>query len=88
MDQFDCAIQAWRHQELAQFARRAHARLGRGFVFVENDDPKPIYITEIVGAPPPLAAAVCEYDPEYEALLVCDDNEDVIISRVRIDREH
>ena len=88
MDQFDCAIQAWRYQELAQFARRAHARLGRGFVVVESDDPKPIYVTHILGAPAPLVAAVYDYDPEHEALLVCDDKDDVIINRVRIDRQH
>jgi hypothetical protein len=88
MDQFDCAIQARRYQELAQFARRAHARLGRGFVFVESDHSKPIYVTQILGGPPSLLAAVYDYDPEHEALLVCDDKEDVIISRVRIDRQH
>ena len=88
MGQFACAVQAWRSQELAQFARRAHARLGRGFVLVESDNPKPVYVTHILGAPLRLVAAVYDYDPEHEALLVCDDNEDCIISRVKIDRQH
>ena len=88
MDHFDCAIQAWRYQELAQFGRRAHARLGRGFVFVESYDPQPIYVAQIVGVPAPLVAAIYDYDPEHEALLVCEDSEDVIISRVRIDSHH
>lgn len=88
MGQFASAVQAWRSQELAQFARRAHAQLGRGFVLVESDNPKPVYVTHILGAPPLLVAAVCDYDPAHEALLVCDDNEDFIISRVRIDRQH
>jgi hypothetical protein len=55
---------------------------------VESDNPKPVYVTHVLGAPPLLLAAVYDYDPEHEALVVCDDNEDVIISRVRIDMQH
>ena len=82
------AVHAWRSQDLAQLARRAHARLGRGFVLVESDKPKPLYVTHILGAPALLMAAVYEYDPEHEALLIYDDNEDFIITRVRIDSLH
>lgn len=69
MGQFDCAVQGVAVSKLARFARRAHARLGRGFVLVGSDNPKPIYVTHILGAPPLLLAAVFDYDPEHEALL-------------------
>lgn len=53
---FHCVIHAWRFQDLAQFARCAHVRLGRGFVLIESDAPKPIYVTRILEAPPQLVA--------------------------------
>jgi hypothetical protein len=79
------------NQELALFARRAHRRLGRGFVLTGPDDPQPVYITWIVGAPPPLLDAVFDYDPEHEAVVVSadDTNEDsVFIDYVRIQSHH
>ena len=80
-----------RAQELALFARRAHRQLGRGFVLVTPDDDQPIYVTWIVGAPLPLLHAICDYDPEHEALLVVRESSDadaVIVSFIRIESFH
>ena len=78
-------------QELALFARRAHRRLGRGFVLSDGHALQPVYITRIIGAPPPLIDAVFEYDPEREALVVSEDElseDSIIINCVRILRCH
>jgi len=78
-------------QELALFAKRAHRQLGRGFVLCDVDEPWPVYITWIIGAPPPLIDAVFEYDPECEAVVVCEDEHNegnVIINCVRIQNRH
>jgi hypothetical protein len=93
MDKFnwDRAVCEWRDQELALFARRAHRRLGRGFVLFERHDVQPVYVTWMVGAPEPLLRAVSDYDPENEALVVVsdDDGDDsVTITLVKIERRH
>jgi hypothetical protein len=71
----DRAHLAWRHQELARFGQRAHAQLGRGFVLVEHDEERPIYVTQLSDAPLPLFDAVCQYNPEEETLVVSDEDE-------------
>lgn len=90
--EWDQAEQAWRYQELALFARRAHKQLGRGFVFVESGDPQPVYVTRVLGGPQPLIDAVYGYDPDREALVVSSDDEaddeGVIINLVKIERPH
>jgi hypothetical protein len=87
---WDNALDAWRKQDLALFARRAHAQLGRGFVLVEHDEPKPVYITQVAGAPPQIIDAVSTYNPNEEALLVFDDGEpgSVTLSLVTIQKVH
>jgi hypothetical protein len=87
---WDRALLAWRDQDLALFARRAHAQLGRGFVLVERNEPRPVYVTQVGGAPQQLIDAVSQYNPEEEALLVCDESEfDVVtISLVKIQKVH
>lgn len=86
----DAAMLAWREQDLALFARRAHAQLGRGFVLVEQDEPRPVYITQVAGAPPQIVDAVSTYNPDREALLVFDEGEpgSVRMSLVRIQNVH
>jgi hypothetical protein len=86
----DAALLAWREQDLALFARRAHAQLGRGFVLVEQDEPRPVYITQVTGAPPQIIDAVSTYNPDSEALLVFDEGEpgSVRMSLVRIQNVH
>jgi len=80
------AVLKWREQELAQFGRRAHRHVGRGFVLFDGDEDEPIYVTWLVGAPMPLCVAVYEYDPQHEALVVTALNEnDIFLSRVRIE---
>jgi hypothetical protein len=86
--QRDRALELWRCQELAQFARRAHAQLGRGFVIVDHDTELPVYVTEVLGAPQPLIDEVYSYDPNREALIVfahCDEDA-ITISRVKINQ--
>lgn len=77
-------------QQLARFARRAHAHFGRGFVLVDADEVNPIYVTHTSAAPQPLRAAVRQYDPACEAIVVCrvDDADAVELSRVRIESHH
>ena len=85
------AIRELHYQELALFARRAHRRLGRGFVLSDDEDLRPVYVTWMVGAPEPLVDAVFDYDPEHEAVVVSeDDNEDgnIVINCVRIQSRH
>jgi hypothetical protein len=86
---WDIALLTWRDQDLALFARRAHAQLGRGFVLVDRDDPTPVYVTEVAG-PEQLIEAVFQYNPQEEALLVSDDSEldAVVISLVKIQKVH
>jgi hypothetical protein len=89
--EWDKAIRELRDQELALFARRAHRRLGRGFVLSDNDELQPVYITWIIGAPPPLVDAVFDYDPEREAVVVSEDETDegnIIINCVKIQSRH
>jgi hypothetical protein len=88
---FARAFREWRDQELALFGRRAHRQLGRGFVLTDGDDSPPIYVTRMAGAPHALIEAVYDYDPEREALVVCEDRFDddsIVISCVRIDSRH
>ena len=85
------AVRQWRDQELAQFARRAYAQLGRGFVLSDSDAQQPIYVTWFVGAPQGLIDALFCYNPEREALVVSEEESDadsIIISRVRIESRH
>ena len=84
--QWDTALLVWRDQDLALFARRAHAQLGRGFVLVERNESRPVYITQVAGAPSQVLHAVSSYDPDKEALLVFDegDPESVRMSLVKI----
>jgi hypothetical protein len=89
--EWDKAIRELHDQELALFARRAHRRLGRGFVLSDSDELQPVYITWIVGAPPPLIDAVFDYDPECEAVVVSEDEKDegsLIINCVKIQSRH
>jgi hypothetical protein len=89
--EWDKAIRELNNQELALFARRAHRRLGRGFVLSDVDEPRPVYITWMVGAPPTLIDAVLEYDPECEAVVVSEDEHDeekIVIDCVKIQRHH
>ena len=88
--EWDRALLAWREQEMALFARRAHAQLGRGFVLVERNENRPVYVTEVAGAPHELIDAVSQYNPEEEALLVSDENgvDVVTISLVKIQKVH
>ena len=81
----------WRQQELALFALRAHRQFGRGFVLSDTAELQPVYITWIVGAPPPLIEAVLGYDPRHEAVSVskdesCDDT--MIVNCVKIQYYH
>lgn len=90
-DDWDRVMRGLHDQELALFARRAHRQLGRGFVLSDSDEARPVYVTWIVGAPPPLIDAVFEYDPEHEALIVSEDGEEegsLIINYVRIESRH
>jgi hypothetical protein len=78
-------------QELALFARRAHRRFGRGFVLSDTEEARPVYVTWIIGAPPPLVDAVFDYDPEHEAVVVSEDDNDegsLIINYIRIESRH
>jgi hypothetical protein len=88
-DQYQLAVEWWRDQDLAEFGRRAHRHLGRGFVLLNNDEVKPVYVTRLVGAPELLLDAVYGYDPESEALVVCGEpDESFRITRVRIQPLH
>ena len=85
------AVRELHDQELALFARRAHRHLGRGFVLSDHEDPRPLYVTWMVGAPAPLIDAVFDYDPEREAVVVSQDENDednIIINCVRIQSRH
>jgi hypothetical protein len=88
--QWDTALLVWRDQDLALFARRAHAQLGRGFVLVERNEPRPVYITQVAGAPSQIVDAVCAYNPDKEALLVFEDEDpdSVRMSLVKIQMAH
>ncbi len=88
---WNTAIRELHDQELALFARRAHRHLGRGFVLSDDEDPRPVYVTWMVGAPEPLIDAVFDYDPEHEAVVVSEDENDegnIIINCVRIESRH
>ena len=88
---WDKAIREWRNQELALFARRAHRKLGRGFVLSGDSDLQPMYVTWIAGAPQPLIDAVFGYDPEREAVVVFEDESDddsIIVDCVTIQSRH
>jgi hypothetical protein len=89
-DAFERAQIAWREQELAEFGRRAHAQLGRGFVLIERDEDRPVYITFVSGAPPQLIDAVYRYNPVEETLIVSDEDEPeaFTISVVKIQKGH
>ena len=90
-DEWDKTMRELHDQELALFARRAHRHLGRGFVLSDTDDARPVYVTWIVGAPPPLIDAVFEYDPEREAVVVSEDDDEegsLIINYIRIESRH
>ena len=81
----------WRRQELALFALRAHRQFGRGFVLSDNAEVQPVYITWIIGAPPPVIEAVLGYDPEHEAVVVSKDptcEDTMVINCVRIQSCH
>lgn len=89
--EWDKAMRDLHNQELALFARRAHRQLGRGFVLSAADEVQPVYITWMVGAPPPLIEAVFDYDPEREAVVVSEDDGDddsIVIDCVQIQRQH
>ena len=89
--EWDKAVQQFRDQELAMFARRAHRQLGRGFVLSDHTEPQPVYVTWIIGAPQPLIDAVFDYDPECEAVVVSEDGADdegIVISCVKIQSRH
>ena len=89
--EWDKAIRELHNQELARFARRAHRRLGRGFVLSDAAEPQPVYITWMVGAPSPLIDAVFDYDPEREAVVVSEDEQDegtIVIDCVKIQSHH
>lgn len=89
--EWDRAIRELHNQELARFARRAHRRLGRGFVLSDADESQPVYITWMIGAPPPLIDAVFDYDPEREAVVVSEDEQDegtIVIDCVKIPSHH
>lgn len=87
--EWDKALREMHDQELALFARRAHRQLGRGFVLSDSDELRPVYITWIIGAPQPLIDAVFDYDPEREAVVVSEDQEDsIVISCVKIQTCH
>lgn len=87
--EWDKALREMHDQELALFARRAHRQLGRGFVLSDSDELRPVYITWIIGAPQPLIDAVFDYDPEREAVVVSEDQEDsIVISCVKIQTSH
>jgi hypothetical protein len=93
MKYFDSDDEAreWQDQELALFARRAHRRLGRGFVLADETELQPIYVTWMVGAPYTLIEAVLDYDPEREAVVVFEDEDEddaIIVSCVRIQSRH
>lgn len=81
----------WRKEELALFALRAHRHFGRGFVLSDNAEVQPVYITWIIGAPPPLIEAVLGYDPKHEAVVVAKDDsceDTMVISCVKIQSCH
>ena len=76
----------WNEQSAAQFGRRAHGHFGRGFVLVDPADRNsPVYVTRLDGAPPSLCQEVSVYQPEREAVLVCQDADALIVRRIRID---
>lgn len=89
--EWDKAMRDLHNQELALSARRAHRQLGRGFVLSASDEVEPVYITWMVGAPPPLIEVVFDYDPEREAVVVSEDDGDddsIAIDCVQIQRQH
>lgn len=89
--EWEKAMQGLHEQELALFGRRAHRQLGRGFVLADSDEGQPVYITWIIGAPPPLIEAVFAYDPERETVVVSQDGADegnIMINYVRIEHRH
>jgi hypothetical protein len=89
--EWDKAMRELYDQELALFARRAHRQLGRGFVLSDVDELQPVYVTWMIGVPTLLLDAVFEYDPECEAVIVSEDEEEegnIIINCVRIQSCH
>lgn len=77
----------WLEQIAAEFGRRAHAKLGRGFVIVDARD-RFIYVTLLNGAPVELMDLVCVYAPCEETVVVFEDPEEpdvLIVRRIRID---
>lgn len=89
--EWDKTIREFHHQELALFAKRAHRHFGRGFVLSDSNEMQPVYITWMIGAPLPLIDAVCDYDPEREAVVVSEDQTDesnIIINCVKIQSRH
>jgi hypothetical protein len=88
-DLWQLAVKCWREQELAEFGRRAHHHLGRGFVLLSDGEIKPVYVTQLVDAPELLLEAVYGYDPDSEALVVCgESDESFTVTRVKILRYH
>jgi|SRR3954471_1781640 hypothetical protein len=81
----------WAEQGMARFGQRAHSHFGRGFVLVDPADGKtPVYVTQMAGAPPELFRQVQEYQPEFESVLVRQDDESentLIVRRVKIERQ-
>ncbi len=76
----------WHDQDVAQFGRRAHGHFGRGFVLLDPQDRNtPVYVTRLAGGPPELWQEVHLYRPDEEAVLVSQDEDALIIRRVRID---
>ena len=89
--EWDKAIRELHDQELALFAKRAHRHFGRGFVLSDSEEMRPVYITWMIGAPLPLIDAVCDYDPDREAVVVSEDENDegkIVINCVRIESRH
>lgn len=77
----------WLEQTAAEFGRRAHAKLGRGFVIIDAKD-RFIYVTLLSGAPVELMGQVCMYAPYEETVVVFEDAEEpgvLIIRRIRIE---
>ena len=82
------ALDDWRKQDAAQFGRRAFAQLGRGFVMVEPNVSKFVYVTRLIDAPIQLVDEIVHYMPNSEAVLVYEDRAEpgvLIVRRIRID---
>ena len=62
-------------------------------MLIDDDESRPVYVTHLIGAPDMLLTAVCEYDPNCEALIVSREEADdtqvaLTVDRVRIERVH